>query len=109
MNYPKSPFFVRQNQTLYRLDYREIIYIQAEGNYCWLVTPSRRFAIKLSLRKLSEELPDAQFLRIHKSYIANIQHLQRIDLNEKMAFVQDTPIPLGRKYLETLLTYLHIV
>jgi DNA-binding LytR/AlgR family response regulator len=98
-----SHFFVRKHHTLHRVNLIEVIYFNAEGNYCYVhVEGGRKHAIKISLRQLLMKLPEEIFVRIHKSYIVNINYLTKLDLKERNAYVQDEVLPIGRTFTNEL-------
>lgn len=101
---PSSSFiFIRKQNILYRIHYDEIRYIQAEGNYCYIITSKGgKYASKISLRQLMLRLPEDQFVRIHKSYVLNFHHLAKIDTKERLAYIGDNALPVGRTFLNEL-------
>ncbi|PSR13754.1 MAG: hypothetical protein DA408_02650 [Bacteroidetes bacterium] len=95
----KLNFFVRKNHTLHRVNLSDILYINAEGNYCYLIVSNgRKHALKISLRQLLLKLPEDVFIRIHKSYIVNINYLLKLDMKERNAYIQEEVLPIGRTY-----------
>jgi DNA-binding LytR/AlgR family response regulator len=98
-----SFIFIRKQNILYRIHHDEIKYIQAEGNYCFIITSKGgKFASKISLRQLMLRLPEDQFVRIHKSYVVNFYHLAKIDTKERLAYIDDDALPVGRTFLNDL-------
>jgi DNA-binding LytR/AlgR family response regulator len=102
--------FVRKQQTLHRVNLSEIRYVNAEGNYCYLmVADDKKFAIKISLRQLQKELPEDQFVRIHKSYLVNVSLITHLKMKERQAYLNEEVIPIGRTYMSDLTERLQIV
>lgn len=98
-----SFLFVRKQNTLHRVYYRDISYIKAEGNYCYIVTSKGgKYASKISLRQLMQRLPEDTFVRIHKSYVLNFHHLVKIDTKERLAYLGGETLPIGRTFLSGL-------
>lgn len=98
-----SFIFIKKQNILHRIHHDEIRYIQAEGNYCYIFTSNGgKFASKISLRQLMECLPEDQFVRIHKSYVLNFYHLVKIDTKERLAYIEDNALPVGRTFLNQL-------
>jgi two-component system LytT family response regulator/two-component system response regulator LytT len=54
------------------LDYDEIHFARADGDYARIHTYDRSYLCTLSLRALEERLPPARFLRIHRSTLVNL-------------------------------------
>ncbi|WP_367391086.1 LytR/AlgR family response regulator transcription factor [Lewinella sp. LCG006] len=101
---PSSAYiFIRKQNILHRIHYDEIRYIQAEGNYCYFITSKGgKYTSKISLKQLVLSLPDDQFVRIHKSYVLNFYHLLKIDTKERLAYVGEAALPVGRTFLNQL-------
>ncbi len=104
-----NSFFVRTQNVLVRLKTKDIRYIHADGNYCYLFTAKKKYAIKLSLTRLMDRLPNNEFLRIHKSYIVRLQDIHKIDLGSNLLILEDSNVPIGRAYRSELLESLDIL
>ncbi len=100
----KKPFFfIKNKQTLNRVDVSTIRYIHAEGNYCYInMLGDKVVSLKISLRQLIDQLSQEQFVRVHKSYIINLDYLQQVNIKERILLVDHTDIPVGRTYYSEL-------
>ena len=58
----------------------------------------------LSMKKMEERLP-ANFMRIHRSYIINLNDIQEVNKN-RIILDADTYLPLGDMYKDTFQRYL---
>jgi two-component system response regulator LytT len=54
------------------LEYDQVHYIQADGDYSRVHTYDRSYLCTASLGELEERLPGARFARIHRSYLVNL-------------------------------------
>jgi two-component system, LytTR family, response regulator len=85
-----------------------ITFIEPVGNYSKIVTSEGRHCLVLkTLKQWQEELPDNNFVRIHRSSIINIEHLDHIEKNSKTrhrAFLKNIPEPIevSRRYARKL-------
>jgi hypothetical protein len=68
---------VSQNRIVL-VDADEVTYIRAEGHYTWVSTARGSSFCNLNISDLAERLDGASFLRIHRSYIANLEHAEQI-------------------------------
>lgn len=75
----------------------DVLYIQAEGNYLKFITQSETFISRNTLKEIEKRLP-SYFFRTHRSYVANINHVQGIQ-SDKVVISNHT-IPLSRTYSE---------
>ena len=105
----KNNFFIRSNNKLNRVRLKDILWIHAEGNYCFIHTAKKKFAVKISMRKLAERFSPREFIRIHKSYLVRTEHIDRININENTASVGDNTLPIGRVYKVELLKRLDVL
>lgn len=56
----------------------DIICCQSESNYTRIhLTGERRILVSRTLREVEEQLPTDRFLRVHHSYVANLDHVQK--------------------------------
>ncbi len=99
--------FVRHNGKMEKLMLNNILYIEADRNYCTIVTPSDIFVLTCTLKNMEEKLNKNSFLRIHRSYIVNIAKVDavtenHIEINRKI-------IPLGKSYRELLLNRIQLI
>jgi two-component system response regulator LytT len=54
------------------LDYDQVHYVQADGDYSRVHTYDRSYLCTASLGELEERLPAGRFARIHRSYVVNL-------------------------------------
>jgi DNA-binding LytR/AlgR family response regulator len=75
-------------------------YIEALGDYVKFVTNTDSFVVLATMKSFEKELEDENFLRIHKSYIVNLDRIQRY--NSREVEIDGEKIPLSR-HKKTLL------
>jgi DNA-binding LytR/AlgR family response regulator len=61
----------------------DIFYLQAYGDYVFVFTETQKYIKEQTMKYFEEGLPAHQFVRIHRSYIVNIEQISRIELHEK--------------------------
>jgi DNA-binding LytR/AlgR family response regulator len=80
----------------------DIRYIEAQRAYCRLVTTdAREFTLSLSLGVLERQLPPANIVRIHRSYLVNVLHVDQI--GEQGLRSGTEQLPVSRGFREALL------
>ena len=73
---------------------KDIKWVEALGDYVKVVTSNSNIIVLSSLRNFEKKLPVNKFLRIHKSYIIN---LDRVDnLSNKTVEIESNLIPVSR-------------
>lgn len=56
----------------------DIIYLQAESNYTWVyVSDDKKYLVSKTLKEFGEMLDFPQYFRPHKSYLVNLNYLDR--------------------------------
>ncbi|MBK8881720.1 MAG: response regulator transcription factor [Bacteroidales bacterium] len=101
--------YVRLNNYASRfIKISSITFIEPVGNYSKIVTIEGKHCLVLkTLKQWQEELPDNNFVRIHRSSIINIDHLDHIEKNSNTrhrAFLKNIsePIEVSRRYARKL-------
>lgn len=105
----QSTVLVKHLNMLYPVKFGDILYIQGEGNYCTIFTCTRKFLLKMSLRKLMAALPPTEFAPIHKSYIVRLDKVEAIDIGSGKLMVGKEELPLGRNFKNTFLERFNVL
>lgn len=93
-------FFVKSGTKHYRLNVEDILYVKKEGNYVFFHTHKTKILSRLNMTQLLELLPEKYFLKVHKSYIIALKH---IDIYESyQVTIGGQRIPVGRDYRKNL-------
>jgi len=92
-------FFIKSDSILHKVNFNGILYVESVGDYCKIVLQNKSIVSHITLKKTLSLLPD-QFMRIHKSYIINIDHIISITGNEVK--VGNETIPIGYTYKKQL-------
>ncbi|NML63798.1 response regulator transcription factor [Hymenobacter sp. RP-2-7] len=93
-----SELFVKVGTKTVRVNFDEVLYIEALSTYSVLVTPTHKHIVYLTLKALSERLPFAHFVRVHRSYIVNTRRIEAIE--DGLLKLMQYEIPIGKSYQE---------
>lgn len=97
------PFSAKSNRgDLVRSDLSQVIAIEAIGNYCYFHLPNQKLVKRSSLVKLTRELPNHLFLRVHRRYMIATRMIKRINLNKREVYIGETVYPIGAKYQKSV-------
>lgn len=108
--YSDSIYVRLNNYTSKFIKVSSISFIEPVGNYSKIVTIEGRHCLVLkTLKQWQEELPDNNFVRIHRSSIINMEHVDRIEKKsntQHRAYLKNIPEPLevSRRYAKRLKT-----
>ena len=90
----KPYLYIKSNLKKRKVYTKDIKWVEALGDYVKVVTSNSNIIVLSSLRNFEKKLPVNKFLRIHKSYIIN---LDRIDnLSNKTVEIESNLIPVSR-------------
>jgi two-component system LytT family response regulator len=87
------------------IDLNEIIYSEASNNYSKLIlTDGRHFLVSKTLKDVQEVLEEEHFLRVHRQYIINLNHVKQFNRNEGiLTMTNGASIPIARNQKERLI------
>lgn len=97
---PSAPrnFITLKNEGKWtKVSHDEIIYIKGLREYVKIFTTAGNFVVLRTMKNLSEELPDEKFIRIHKSYIASLDHIRSLEGNSLIVGGEALPLSRDRK------------
>ncbi|EDP98320.1 LytTR family DNA-binding domain-containing protein [Kordia algicida OT-1] len=98
--------FLNVDKTFYKIQFQDIFYVESERNYLTLVSKQQKLSFIGALRTWKEKLPEQQFIQIHKSFVINKDHVDKITGNE--VYIHDKRIPIGRTFKAKLFEVLDI-
>lgn len=75
---PLGRLFVWKRGDLVPLNDRDIVFIQAEGDYVQIATEGDQFLVEVTLTVLLRRLDPSRFFRIHRSTIVNLDYIVRL-------------------------------
>src|SRR5215217_403440 len=88
-------FFIKCNNQIEKIYYDDLLYAEAMLNYVMLYTKSRKMLVYVTIKSLEQQLPSTLFIKVHKSFIVNINKINSIEGNvlslgnEKIAISQN--------------------
>jgi DNA-binding LytR/AlgR family response regulator len=109
-NFLISPFvqtdsiFVRRNERMIKIMIKDIYYFEADRNYCKIFAKNKDCLLVMTLKEIDEKLPPEHFLRIHRSFIINLTHVDEVAGSHVV--IGRKAIPLSKSLRAELLTRL---
>ena len=98
--------FIKSNLKKLKIFTSKIKWIEAFGDYVKVVTEEDSNLVLSTMKSFEKDLSKDKFIRVHKSYIINIDKVERF--NSKYAEIGVTKIPLSRNKKEDLVRALSI-
>ncbi|MCO4821400.1 MAG: LytTR family transcriptional regulator DNA-binding domain-containing protein [Flavobacteriaceae bacterium] len=99
--------FVKDHDNMVKIKIKSILYIEAERNYCRIYTNSREFLLVMTLKEMDEKLPEAHFIRIHRSFIINLSQIDEV--GNSHVLIERKVIPLSKSHRDKLLQRLQTI
>lgn len=106
-----TEIFIKNNASLVRLKYDDILWVEAMENYVVLNTVKTKYTIHFTMKAFCDRLPPEKFMRVHRSFIVNFTKVKSIEEN-MLLIVQDKvskSIPVGKSYKDALFNKLNII
>ena len=97
--------FLKTDYRIVKVSIADIRYVEAMSEYLkvYLEGEAKPIITLLSMKKMEERLPSC-FMRIHRSYIVNLQKIQEVNKN-RVIMDADTYLPIGDLYKDAFQQY----
>ncbi len=103
----KDIFFFKKRGTYHKVKISKIAFVKSDDNYCQTTTlDGAVFTTRITIRKMEDLLPPQKFIRTHRQYIVQTEHIDSIDFQESTLKIQQQVVPISRakrKELEMLI------
>lgn len=99
--------FIRDSNIIRRLHLDDIYYTEAMGDYVKFHTKDKLYAVHGTLKSVEGRLPGLRFIRIHRSYIVSLRHIDT--LQERGVVVQGKFLPVTDGYRKNLHKVMNIL
>ncbi len=99
--------FVKHNDNMVKIFIKDILYIEAERNYCRIFSKDKQYLLVSTLKEIIKKLPIKHFLRIHRSFIVNVSQINEVG-NNYVVIARKT-IPASKKYKSEILERLQTI
>ena len=86
--------YVKDKGKLIRLQYEDIFYIENAGDYAKVNTGSKNYIVHGTIKGFEKKLPSNLFVRVHRSYIINLNKI--VDIEENSVVIDKKVVPISR-------------
>jgi DNA-binding LytR/AlgR family response regulator len=105
----KDILFVKANSRLIKVLLKDIYFIEALKDYVIINTNNARYTVHSTMKDIEKKLGNADFARIHRSFIARLDKIQSIDSQNVILENDKKTIPVGGSYREELMQKLNFL
>lgn len=99
--------FVRHKDRMVKLVINDILYVEADRNYCRIYTTTGEYLLTTTLKLMEEKLPAGYFLRIHRSFLINLRQVDEVA--ESHVVINRKNLPLSHLLRDDLLKRIRMV
>jgi DNA-binding LytR/AlgR family response regulator len=96
---PDNDLFVKVNNKMVRINFDDVIYIEALSDYVIIVTEKQKYIVYTTMKALDARLPFDHFVRVHRSYILNMRRIEAIE-DGSAVVPGGHHVPIGKSYQE---------
>ncbi len=98
--------FLKQDNSVFKVKLIDILYIEAYGNYVQVHTVDKKIVARKTMTETEKSILNENLIRVHKSYIVNIQKIDKIHNNQ--IYIGSKEISIGTIYKSELMKRLNI-
>ena len=102
-----NDLYVNIDRRLIKIDIPSIYLVEAKGDYILIKTEDKNYTVHSTLKKIEEKLPDNLFLKVHRSYIININKI--VDIEDNSVLIKRDVIPVSRSNRPELMKRLNLL
>lgn len=99
--------FVKHKEKMVKIYLEDILYIEAERNYCRIFSKSKEYLLATTLKIMEEKLPNRNFIRVHRSFMVNLAQIDEVAENH--VIINQKAIPLSNTLREDLLSRIQTI
>jgi len=96
-----SYIFVRSDKRIEKVELADIFYIESLGNYVSICTEHKKIIAYLTLKSIESQLPSAEFIKIHQSFIVSLSRINAIDGSQ--VILKNKELPISRNYRDNVM------
>ena len=98
--------FVRFKDRMVKIFIKDILFAEAERNYCRIQSANKEYLMTVPLKTFEEKLQSGQFIRVHRSFVINITKID--ELADTYLLIGKKKIPISRSHRDALLKRLKL-
>jgi DNA-binding LytR/AlgR family response regulator len=103
----REQIFIKDNKIIRKILLNEILWLESKGDYVKINTVEKQYIIHSTLKNMEDRLPAAEFARIHRGFMIPVSKIDYIE--DGVAFVMGTALPVSETYKNDLLKKLQLV
>jgi len=102
-----TEMYVKSDGKFIRIPYSEVLYFENVGDYIKVITSNGMHIIYGALKALAEKLSYPRFLKVHRSFIVNLDKI--IDIEDNSLVIGQKVIPISRAHKPIIMNSINII
>jgi DNA-binding LytR/AlgR family response regulator len=102
-----NEIYVRTESKIVKVNLDDLLYVEALADYIMLFTADNKFIVHSTMKGFQSKLPGDKFVRIHRSYIVNIDKVASIE--NLFVVINNKYIPIGASYKDDFMNRLNML
>ncbi len=99
--------FIKADGKLTRLNFQEILYIESLGDYVKYFTATKNYVTLSTLKAVEEKMVGNKFMKVHRSYIVNLQKIK--DIQDNTLVIEGNVIPISKSLKSEVMNRINVV
>lgn len=99
--FTKDYLFILKKGLYYKVKHQDILYVTSDSGCIFIYTSNDTYSCSSTLKRFVEQINTPIFIRIHKSFLINFEHID--SFNSKQVSVSGKEIPMSKAGYEKLL------
>jgi DNA-binding LytR/AlgR family response regulator len=103
----KNRLFMKENNAYHNVLADDVLFVEALGDYVVVNTRNKKYTLLTTMKQIEQKLPEQKFMRVHRSYIINIDHVETFDGG--LMVIDKKLISVGKSYKKNITAKLNLV
>ena len=103
----RNEIYIRSEGKYIRIPYSDILYFENFGDYVKVITHDGNHIIHGSMKSINSRIQHPRFLKVHRSYIINLDKI--VDIEDSTIVIEKSVIPISRAYRPILMKTINIL
>lgn len=100
----KDYIFLKTEHHIQRVHLNDILFVKGMGDYLQVQLANEQIMVLMNFEEMGSLLPSENFLRIHRSYLINLEKIKTIE--RKHVIINEIRIPVSQTYKDAFIAYL---
>ena len=103
----KNEIYIRTDGRYVRVSYKDILYFENVGDYVKVLTDAGNHIIHGSMKSIDSRIQHPRFLKVHRSYIVNLDKVK--DIEDNTLVIGKAVIPISRAHKPILMRSINLL